>query len=79
MDNAELRQYVHQTFNANVVDMESAAVGHVAYTNQVPFIVFRSLSDLAGGGAGENEEGTFFELAAKNSSKLVIQYVSALK
>lgn len=79
MDNAELRQYVFNTFHANVVDMESAAVGHVAYTNQVPFIVFRSLSDLAGGGAGENEEGTFFQLAAKNSSKLVIQYVSALQ
>lgn len=79
MDNAKLRQYIFKNFNANVVDMESAAIGHVAYTNQVPFIVFRSLSDLAGGGAGENEEGTFFQLAAKNSSKLVIQYVSALK
>ncbi|MEB3767822.1 5'-methylthioadenosine/S-adenosylhomocysteine nucleosidase [Acinetobacter sp. MD2] len=75
MDNTALRQYVFKTFNANVVDMESAAVAHVAYTNNTPFIVFRALSDLAGGGAGENEEGTFMALAAKNSAKLVIQYV----
>lgn len=79
MDNAALRQFVSNTFHANVVDMESAAIGHVAYVNNIPFIVFRSLSDLAGGGAGENEEGTFFQLAAKNSSKLVIQYVSEFK
>lgn len=79
MDNAELRQFAFNTFQANVVDMESAAIGHVAYVNQVPFIVFRSLSDLAGGGSGENEEEVFFKLAAKNSSKLVIQYVKALQ
>ncbi|WP_092749625.1 5'-methylthioadenosine/S-adenosylhomocysteine nucleosidase [Acinetobacter boissieri] len=79
MDNAALRQFASDTFKANVVDMESAAIGHVAYVNSVPFIVFRSVSDLAGGGAGENEEGTFFALAAKNSSQLVIQYVKALQ
>lgn len=79
MDNAELRQFVFNTFHANVVDMESAAIGHVAYVNDKPFIVFRALSDLAGGGAGENEESTFIQLAAKNSSQIVIQYVKALK
>lgn len=79
MDNAELRQFAFNTFQANVVDMESAAIGHVAYVNQIPFIVFRSLSDLAGGGSGENEEKVFFQLAAKNSSQLVIQYVQALQ
>ena len=41
--------------------MESAAVAHVAYANRVPFIAFRSLSDLAGGGSGhENEMGTSY-------------------
>lgn len=80
MDNAQLRQYVMTTFQANVVDMESAAVGHVAYVNHVPFIVFRSLSDLAGGGSeSENEISTFMQLAVKNSSKIVIEYVKSLK
>lgn len=79
VDNTQLRQFVFNTFHANVVDMESAAVGHVAYTNNKPFIVFRALSDLAGGGEGENEEGTFMALAAKNSAQLVIQYVKNFK
>ena len=44
-------QYVFETFKAQVLDMESAAVATVAYANGVPFIAFRSLSDLAGGNA----------------------------
>jgi adenosylhomocysteine nucleosidase len=58
--------------------MESAAVAHVAYANNTPFIVFRSLSDLAGGGEGENELGTFFQLASDNSAAIVRAFVKAL-
>jgi adenosylhomocysteine nucleosidase len=53
-------------------------VAHVAYANQTPFIAFRSLSDLAGGGAGENEMGTFFQLAADNSATVVRAFLAAL-
>jgi adenosylhomocysteine nucleosidase len=58
--------------------MESAAVAHVAYANQTPFIAFRSLSDLAGGGEGENEIGTFFQLASNNSAAVVKAFLRAL-
>jgi adenosylhomocysteine nucleosidase len=71
VDNAQYRAWVWQTFHADAVDMESAAVAHVAYTNNIPFIVFRSLSDLAGGGSGANEITTFFLLAADNSANVV--------
>ncbi len=37
--------------------------------NGVPYIAFRSLSDLAGGGQGENEMGTFMGIAADNSAQ----------
>src|SRR5690606_35688914 len=53
MDNADFRRYVFSTFQANVLDMESAACAQVAWRAGVPFIAFRSLSDLAGGGPGE--------------------------
>ena len=79
MDNADFRGFVYDTFDAQVVDMESAAVAHVAYANDVPFIAFRSLSDLAGGGEGENEMGTFFSLAAANSAALVTAFLGALE
>ena len=78
VDNASYREWVWQTFQADALDMESAAVAHVAYVNKVPFIAFRSLSDLAGGGPGENEISTFFQLAADNSAKVVIAFLERL-
>ncbi len=78
VDNAEYRKYVYSTFQANVLDMETASTATVAYVNRVPFIAFRSLSDLAGGGPGENEIGTFFQVAADNSAKVVLKFLSQL-
>ncbi|WP_088343268.1 MULTISPECIES: 5'-methylthioadenosine/S-adenosylhomocysteine nucleosidase [Rhodomicrobium] len=78
VDNKAVREYAHDTFGASVIDMESAAVAHVAYANSVPFIAFRSLADLAGGGAGENEMGTFFQLASDNSATVVRAFLKAL-
>jgi adenosylhomocysteine nucleosidase len=79
MDNAAFREYTFKTFQANVLDMETAAVGMVAYSNNVPYIAFRSLSDLAGGGEGENEMGTFLGLAADNSAKVMLAFLAAWK
>ena len=56
----------------------SAAVVQVAYANQVPVIVFRSLSDLAGGDAGANQMTTFMALASVNSADVVRAFVAAL-
>ena len=78
VDNSTFRDYVRKTFDANVVDMESAAVAHVAYVNKVPFIAFRSLSDLAGGEVGENEMDAFKGLASANSAALVRAFIRAL-
>ena len=76
VDNAAFRQYVFKTFNAQVLDMESAAVAMVAYANGVPFIAFRSLSDLAGGDQGANEIRTFFQLASDNSAAVVQRFLA---
>lgn len=78
VDNAALREYAFRTFQANVLDMETAAMAHVAYANSVPYVAFRSLSDLAGGGEGENEIGTFLKIAADNSARVLLAYLSAL-
>ena len=55
VDNKAFREYAFKDFEANVLDMETAATAMVAHSNGVPYIAFRSLSDLAGGGDGENE------------------------
>lgn len=72
VDNAAFREWAWKTWQADSLDMESSAVAHVAYVNQVPFLIFRSLSDLAGGGPGANEIGTFFQLAADNAAKVFL-------
>jgi adenosylhomocysteine nucleosidase len=53
-------------------------VAHVAYVNGKPFIAFRSLSDLAGGGEGENQIRTFFQLASDNAATVVKAFLKAL-
>lgn len=77
-DNAEFREYLHKAWKARVLDMESAAVAQVAYANMIPAIMFRSLSDLAGGDATKNMEDTFEHLASVNSAHVVRAFVAAL-
>lgn len=78
VDNAALRQWAFNTFEARVLDMETAAIAHVAYVNQTPFIAFRSLSDLAGGEAGANQAQAFYRLASDNSAAVVLAFLKAL-
>jgi adenosylhomocysteine nucleosidase len=76
VDNAAFREYTFETFDGvNVLDMESASSAMVAFANDIPFVAFRSLSDLAGGGPGENEIGVFFQVAADNSATVVIAFL----
>jgi adenosylhomocysteine nucleosidase len=77
VDDAEYRLWLWTTFEANAVDMETAAVGRAANGKGVPYIAFRSLSDLAGGGPGVNEVDTFFQLAADNAAAVVLAFLEA--
>lgn len=77
VDNAAFRDYTFKTYQANVLDMETAAAAAVAWSNGVPFIAFRSLSDLAGGGESSNELDTFFKIAADNSAQVLLTFISA--
>lgn len=75
VDNAAYREWLYQNFQADAVDMETAAVAQVAYVNQLPFLGFRSLSDLAGGSAGSNEMLVFGNLAAHNAAAVVTAFL----
>ena len=78
VDNARFREWAWSAFQADALDMETAAVAVVAYENRVPYIAFRSLSDLAGGGEGANEVPVFGRLAAQNAAAVVRAYLRAL-
>lgn len=78
VDNAEYREWVWATFRADALDMESSAVAVVAYENRVPYIVFRGISDLAGGGEGQNVVRSYGQLAAANAAAVVMAYLESL-
>ncbi|NMC44845.1 MAG: 5'-methylthioadenosine/S-adenosylhomocysteine nucleosidase [candidate division Zixibacteria bacterium] len=81
IDNREKRLWLSDRFNALVVDMESAAVAQVGTVNGVPFIIFRSASDLAGGSGSATARGEidqFFQTAADNAATVVLTYLQIL-
>jgi adenosylhomocysteine nucleosidase len=76
--NPDYRSYVSSVLHGQSFDMETTAFAHVAYANQIPFIAFRSLSDLAGG-SDFNDVGAFFGsgLAEANSSAVTLAFLTA--
>lgn len=64
------RQWLEQTFHAQCVEMEGAAVAQVCAINRMPFVIIRCLSDLANENA-DIDFDAFVKYAAKNSSLIV--------
>ncbi|XP_021275702.1 bark storage protein A [Herrania umbratica] len=78
-DNRAYREFLYSKFNATAIDMETAAVALVCHQQKMPFIAFRSLSDLAGGGSAlSNEAAVFTTLAAQNSVSVLLEFISLL-
>jgi len=81
IDQVEKREELKEKFDAQIVDMESAAVVQVANINGVPVLVVRSCSDLAGGSGSSTaqvEIEEFFEVAADNSANFVLELLKQL-
>ncbi|KGX89534.1 5'-methylthioadenosine/adenosylhomocysteine nucleosidase [Pontibacillus marinus] len=70
-------EWIYDTFNAYVVEMEGAAVGQVAYLNEIPYVVIRSASDDAGEEAASIQEN-FVEKAAENSSHVIEEILKGM-
>jgi len=43
----ERKDYLYHTFRGMCAEMEGAAIAHVAYLNQIPFVIIRIISDQA--------------------------------
>jgi len=71
-DNAEYRIWLQDVFNAQVTEMESAAVGQVCFVNEVDWLIIRSVSDLAGAQHGKNEESVFDGIASGTGTTFLI-------
>lgn len=78
MDNRDYREWVFDVWEADTLDMESTAIGHVCWSNNVPFLIIRSLSDLAGGQEGVNEIDEFGVRAETHASQVLNAVLKAL-
>ncbi|UCC44438.1 MAG: 5'-methylthioadenosine/S-adenosylhomocysteine nucleosidase [Candidatus Zixiibacteriota bacterium] len=81
IDSREKRSQLVAQFDALIVDMESAAVVHVGLVNDLPVIVIRSASDLAGGsdeGSARDQLDQFFQVAADNSAEILEAFLRTL-
>lgn len=62
---------------AKAVEMEGAAIAQTAYMMNTPFLIIRSLSDIAGKTSTMSFEA-YLEIAAKNSASFVIEMINQL-
>ena len=60
--------------DAACCEMEGAAIGHVAYVNDTPFVVVRAISDKADG-SGNMDYMEFCDIAAQNSVKVISEFL----
>ena len=72
---AEKKEYLRNTFGGDCAEMEGASIAHTAYLNKIPYLVIRSISDKADGGA-QMDYPTFERKAAENSIKLLKEMIS---
>ncbi|KAJ0091089.1 hypothetical protein Patl1_13284 [Pistacia atlantica] len=79
LDNGAYLEFLYSKFNASPVDMKTAAVALLCCQQNMHFIGFRSLSDLAGeGSAQSNEAAIFAPLAAQNAVDALLQFIALL-
>jgi len=79
MNDPKRVDYIRDKFkDLQAVEMEAAAIAQVSYQFGVPFVVIRSLSDIAGKESDVSFE-QFLEKAAQHSAELVMKIVAELK
>ena len=77
--NPQYRTYLFEQLQAQAFEMETAALAHVAYANAIPYIAFRSLSDLAGAEEFNADAVALFAsgLAERNEAEVTLSFLDA--
>lgn len=74
VDTREKKMVIKEICNPTCCDMEGAAIGQVAYLYKIPYIIIRSISDLA-----ENTDEVYLEdEAAANCSNITAEILKNL-
>ena len=70
-------EWLQREFGAVAMEMEGAAVGYTCLVNSTPFVIIRTISDLAGSNAKDEFE-SYLEEASKNSYLIVSSLLEAI-
>lgn len=74
ISDGEKKQELIKSFDGYCTEMEGAAMGQVAYLNQVPFVVIRAISDKADHSAEMNYQ-EFEEQAILHTTHLMLEMI----
>ena len=77
INSREKKNYLKETFDAAACEMESAAIGHVCYKNEVPFAILRSISDNADD-SSHISYTDFVQAAADNLEKVMKTFFASV-
>ena len=70
--NHKQKENITKLFNSDAVEMEGAAIAHVCYLNNIPFVIVRAISDKADG-ESPKFYSEFEKEAAAKSAKLILE------
>ena len=79
LDNRDYRKWTREVFQAEVTEMESAAIGQVCFINEVDWVILRAVSDLAGGQEGVNDENLYDLDASLVGAQLLFALLEEIK
>lgn len=75
----EMVQEINEVYDdIYAVEMEATAIGHACTIYNVPFIIYRSISDVIGEEAQDNSFEEFVADASKNASKVLSKLIEVL-
>ncbi len=77
ISSSEVKNEICEKLSPLAVDMESAAIGHCAFLNEVPFLSLRCISDNADD-EGEMSFDEFEKIAAKRVAEIVLAMVKSM-
>jgi adenosylhomocysteine nucleosidase len=77
VSDANLKRTIVEQYSPHCVEMEGAAIGHVAHINDIPFVVIRSISDNADDEANISYDA-FEKIAAEQAANIILNMIKML-
>ncbi|PEA82574.1 5'-methylthioadenosine/adenosylhomocysteine nucleosidase [Bacillus pseudomycoides] len=73
-EDAKLKEKLLDEYAPHCTEMEGSAIGHVAFINDIPFLIIRSISDSADDDATSSYEN-FAKITADQSSRVIMEMI----